>query len=138
MPALSWFSAVIKSRTSSPATLSLFLLNDLDFRVEAPAAKSGIIGTPETTKFVESKQGGAMKRLAAALLVALVWAAGCGGKGRSREPHGQNEPAAAVIPTPDTTPIEALRTPAGLVLKANETPAPVTPSPSPEPTPQAK
>jgi uncharacterized lipoprotein len=33
-------------------------------------------------------------------------------------------------PTPDTTPIPALRTPAGLVLGAEGTPAPVSPSPA--------
>ncbi len=60
--------------------------------------------------------------------VALVFASGCGSKS-----HGQDHPAekttpAPAAPTPDTTPIDALRTPAGMVLKT-EDPTP-TPLPS--------
>ncbi|HKA37200.1 MAG TPA: hypothetical protein VKH43_10305 [Thermoanaerobaculia bacterium] len=78
-----------------------------------------------------------MRRWAAAFLVLAACAAGgCGGKKHAREGHGQAAPATvAAAPTPDTTPIEALRTPAGLVLKTNATPVPVTPSPSPQPSP---
>ena len=76
-----------------------------------------------------------MNRIRAAGLVLLLAAAtsGCGEKA-NRSAHGgaptTPEPAA---PTPDTTPIEALRTPAGLVLKIDQpTPVPsVTPTPTP-------
>jgi hypothetical protein len=40
----------------------------------------------------------------------------CGGGGHSRS-HPAPTRAPASVPTPDTTPIEALRTPAGLILK---------------------
>ena len=63
---------------------------------------------------------------------------GCGGKPHGSESHGGAEAPAPAPPTPDTTPIEALRTPAGLVLKIDSgtTPAaPGTPSPSPLPSP---
>jgi len=80
-----------------------------------------------------------MRRAAAAfLIVALGAALGCGRKKSAVEGHGQAETsaAAAVVPTPDTTPIEALRTPAGLVLKTSgQTPVAVTPSPSAGATP---
>ncbi len=71
-----------------------------------------------------------------ALLLAAIClsVAGCGSKAAG---HGRRAQAAQAVepapPTPDTTPIEALRTPAGLVLKLDETPAAVTPAPSPSP-----
>jgi hypothetical protein len=80
-----------------------------------------------------------MKRWGAALLIVAVCAASaCGRKKRTGESHGQESPAAAAVPTPDTTPIEALRTPAGLALKTGGTPVPVTPSPSVSPASQPK
>ena len=59
-----------------------------------------------------------------ALAVVGLAAAACGGK-----PHASGHEAAAATPapappTPDTTPIEALRTPAGLVLKIENAPTP--------------
>jgi hypothetical protein len=74
--------------------------------------------------------------VAAVLLVPLASAA-CGGKPHGAESHGSAETTAPPPPTPDTTPIEALRTPAGLVLKidaATPTAPPPTPSPSPSPS----
>ena len=70
-----------------------------------------------------------------ALILAAAAATGvaCGERSRAGG-HGRAsttpEPAP---PTPDTTPIEALRTPAGLVLKIDQpTPVPsVTPTPTP-------
>ena len=61
-------------------------------------------------------------------VLAATFAAGCGGSSSHGEAsHGGETAPALPPPTPDTTPIEALRTPAGLVLKI----APVTtPSPS--------
>ena len=68
-------------------------------------------------------------RLGAVLLTAVAFAAGYGGK--SEAPYHETEAAAPVPapPTPDTTPVTALRTPAGLVLKAGESPAAPTPTP---------
>jgi hypothetical protein len=79
-----------------------------------------------------------MRRWTAAFLIVVACATGgCGGKKKTREGHGTAEPSApAVAPTPDTTPIEVLRTPAGLVLKTSgQTPAAVTPTPSADATP---
>jgi hypothetical protein len=82
--------------------------------------------------------------LAVAVLAAPL-AVGCGGSSHGKASHGKashgteahgGEAAPALPPpTPDTTPIEALRTPAGLVLKiapaTTSTPAgATTPSPS--------
>ena len=76
-----------------------------------------------------------MNRIRAAGLVLLLAAAtsGCGEKAH-RSAHGAASTAPEPAPpTPDTTPIEALRTPAGLVLKV-DAPTPV-PSVTPTPTP---
>ena len=74
--------------------------------------------------------------LATALLLATacIALAGCGAKAAGGDRHAPAAQAAEPAPpTPDTTPIEALRTPAGLVLKLSEAPAAVTPAPSPSP-----
>lgn len=64
-------------------------------------------------------------------LLAVATAAGC-----SRKPHAthaeQTHAPEPPPPTPDTTPIPVLRTPAGLVLGVEGTAAP------PEPTPGAE
>ncbi|MEP6769971.1 MAG: hypothetical protein ABJC61_14960 [Acidobacteriota bacterium] len=74
--------------------------------------------------------------LASALIVTVAVLPGCGRKPRARR-HAETETPAAAVPTPDNTPIDALRTPSGLVLKLDEaTPLPgkdVTPNPSPSP-----
>ena len=62
-------------------------------------------------------------RVVALLLTAALLAGGCARKKRAAA-HGQGQEAtSAVVPTPDTTPVEALRTPAGLVLKTGPEPA---------------
>lgn len=63
-------------------------------------------------------------------LGSLLMVGACSRKTRTKK-HAQieGESAASLVPTPDTTPIEALRTPAGLVLKAGPEP---TATPSPE------
>ena len=66
-----------------------------------------------------------MKRGFAGVLLSVATAAalvGCGGEGHARR-HEGSATAALPEPTPDTTPVEALRTPAGLALKP-EQPAP--------------
>jgi hypothetical protein len=77
-----------------------------------------------------------MKRFCAAGLILVLAAAaiyGCGGKAH-RAAHGEaSTTPPPAPPTPDTTPIEALRTPAGLVLKI-DAPTPV-PSVTPTRTP---
>lgn len=83
----------------------------------------------------------------AAVLLTLVFAPACG-KRRAARSHGEPAAAEAPVPTPDNTPIDVLRTPAGLVLKTEEptpareatpapvsTPAPGTPSAAPKTTP---
>jgi hypothetical protein len=68
-------------------------------------------------------------RVAAVLLTAALLAGGCARKKRAAA-HGQGQEAtSAAVPTPDTTPVEALRTPAGLVLKTGPEP---TGTPVPE------
>jgi len=79
---------------------------------------------------------------ALALVMTLATATpACARKTRAAK-HGTEQTAAAAAPTPDNTPVPALRTPAGLVLKVEE-PAPATAAPattpaatsSPKPTP---
>ena len=68
-------------------------------------------------------------RLGVVLLAAVAVSAGCSGKHEG--PSHETEAAASTPapPTPDTTPVVALRTPAGLVLKPGETAAKPTPAP---------
>ncbi len=70
-------------------------------------------------------------------LTALA-ATGCGGKAESKG-HGAHQTTPTTPPpTPDTTPIEALRTPAGLVLKIEPATSPTPSGSSPAPTPTPK
>ena len=57
----------------------------------------------------------------------LALAAGCGSEAHKKGHGAESATPAPAPPTPDTTPIEALRTPAGMVLKLD---AP-TPTPAP-------
>jgi hypothetical protein len=79
-------------------------------------------------------------RLLAATMLATALAGvglseGCGGRPAARR-HASEAQAPAAVPTPDTTPVEALRTPAGLALKTSVE-QPRTPSPAAEPTPKS-
>ena len=69
-----------------------------------------------------------------ALILAATAATGvaCGERSHRAEHGRANVTPEPAPPTPDTTPIEALRTPAGLVLKIDQpTPVPsVTPTPT--------
>ena len=81
-----------------------------------------------------------LRQTAALVLVATgLSAAGCGSKAAGKERHAQAAAAPeAARPTPDNTPIEALRTPAGLILKPGEAPSAGTPAaPTPTPAPPA-
>ncbi|HSD71225.1 MAG TPA: hypothetical protein VLE54_00460 [Thermoanaerobaculia bacterium] len=68
------------------------------------------------------------------LALAVAVAGGCS-RGHRAEHATEREAAELPPPTPDTTPIPALRTPAGLVLGVEGTPAPTSPSPAATPTP---
>jgi hypothetical protein len=73
-----------------------------------------------------------MRLLRLAPVLLLAFSAACGG---SHEAASHEAKAGAVeqpVPTPDTTPVKALRTPAGLVLKPGEAPSAVTPAPGAE------
>jgi hypothetical protein len=67
-------------------------------------------------------------RLGVVLLSAMVLFAGCGGKHEAPSHETEAAAPAPAPPTPDTTPVVALRTPAGLVLKPGEAPAAPTPA----------
>ena len=75
-----------------------------------------------------------MNRFRAAGLALILAAAAateaCGERAHAGGHHASTAPEPAP-PTPDTTPIDALRTPAGLVLKIDQP----TPIPSVTPTP---
>ena len=66
-------------------------------------------------------------RLAPVLL--LVFFPACGGSHEAASHEAKAAVQQQPVPTPDTTPVKALRTPAGLVLKAGDAPAAVTPAP---------
>ena len=69
------------------------------------------------------------RRILAVVAVLCLLGAGCS---RRRTVEHRTERAAAepAPPTPDTTPVAALRTPAGLVLGVEGTPAPGSPTPA--------
>jgi len=70
----------------------------------------------------------------ALLAIVAVPSAGCGRKGKAAR-HTAEETSPAAAPTPDNTPIPALRTPAGLVLKLEEPGAATPTPPATTPTP---
>ena len=81
-----------------------------------------------------------MKRIGRVLAAVALCAIGLGCSKGHRSAHpAQTQTAEPAPPTPDTTPVVALRTPAGLVLGIEGTPAPVPPTPlqsvSPPPQP---
>lgn len=67
--------------------------------------------------------------IGAVLLTAAVLTAACGGSHEAPAHEKEATAPAPAPPTPDTTPVVALRTPAGLVLKPGEAPAAPTPAP---------
>jgi hypothetical protein len=78
-----------------------------------------------------NRPGIVVRLVAVGLGVAVLsLAAGCRGESREAQ-HAEAATPAPAPPTPDTTPIEALRTPAGFALGLQE----ATPAPPAEPTP---
>jgi len=63
------------------------------------------------------------------LVVLTIVSGACSKRHPARHSGGEGEAAAAMAPTPDNTPVEALRTPAGLVLKGGPEPT-ATPLPA--------
>ena len=133
MPALFLGTDKIKRRTMRIRAFSSLQFNELQASLGRLASKSVNAGTCEATKSVRRRSAArseSAKRFACLLLVAAV----CGlGPGCSKAKHSEHatqarapEPAP---PTPDTTPVAALRTPAGLVLGVEGTPAPAVPTP---------
>jgi len=71
-------------------------------------------------------------RLGPVLLLASCLGVGCGGSHESASHEAKAAGPQQPVPTPDTTPVKALRTPAGMVLKPGEARAEVTPAPGAE------
>jgi hypothetical protein len=65
------------------------------------------------------------------LTISIGLLGGCTRKKRAaRHSPASGEASAMLVPTPDTTPVEPLRTPAGLVLKAGPEATPTPPAAS--------
>jgi hypothetical protein len=75
-------------------------------------------------------------KLGAALLCAIAVSSGCGGGHEATSHETAAATPAPPPPTPDTTPVEALRTPAGLVLKPAEAVPTQPPAPAPTQAPK--
>ena len=72
------------------------------------------------------------RALAAILAGSALVAAGCGAHENDGHHGAESATPAPAPPTPDTTPIEALRTPAGMVLRLDApTALPVATTPTP-------
>jgi len=68
-------------------------------------------------------------RLGTVLVAAVALCAGCGGKHEAASHETEVTTPAPPPPTPDTTPVVALRTPSGIALKPGEAAAVPTPAP---------
>ena len=77
-----------------------------------------------------------LRPISALVLLASLVLQACGGSDKREHSSSVQVRTPQQIPTPDTTPVEALRTPAGLTLKAGPEPG-TTPSvpPAAKPTP---
>jgi len=118
-----------KRRTISPAASSSLHFNHLRQMTDSNAPKSVIDFELGATKVVRDGRR-MMKRIGRALAVVVLCAVGlsCSRKHHTDHP-AERQTAEPAPPTPDTTPVPALRTPAGLVLGIEGTPAPAPPTP---------
>ena len=78
-----------------------------------------------------------MRRILAVVAVLCLVSPGCSRR-RTGEHRTERTAAEPAPPTPDTTPVAALRTPAGLALGVEGTPAPVSSTPPATPPPAAQ
>jgi len=134
MPALFLGTDKIKRRTMRGRAFSSLHFNDLHSRVARDASKSVIAEKRGATKSVRASHAESsktVKRVACLLLAAAVtWpGAGCS-KAKHSEHATQARSPELAPPTPDTTPVAALRTPAGLALGIEGTPAPAVANPT--------
>ena len=79
-----------------------------------------------------------MKRVRINLFLLMAGAAGIVACGGASKPQGHGTEAESAVtapppPTPDTSPIQILRTPAGLALRPEAPPVTGTPAPGPNP-----
>lgn len=118
-----------KRRTIASAASSSLHFNHLGRMPDSSAPKSVIDFELGATKVVRGGRR-AMKRIGRVLAVVVLCAVGlsCSKKHRADHP-AERRTAEPAPPTPDTTPVPLLRTPAGLVLGIEGTPAPVPPTP---------
>jgi hypothetical protein len=134
MPALFLGTDKIKRRTMRGRAFSPLHFNDLHIPLGRHASKSVIAETRGATKSVRARTAGSWKNVKWVAWLLLA-AAVCGpGAGCSKTKHSEHVTEArspeAAAPTPDTTPVAVLRTPAGLVLGIEGTPTPAVPSPA--------
>ncbi len=120
-----------KGRTIPTGWLSLLFFSSLRFSGDAGAPNAVIPAARSKTKSVRYYPGGS--RLTTGVRWVLVAVLGCAAAaGCSRKPHavhaGESHAPEPPPPTPDTTPIAVLRTPAGLVLGVEGTPVPPVPT----------
>jgi len=134
MPALFLGTHKIKRRTMRGRAFSSLHFNDLHFRIERQTSKSVSAETRGATKSVRARPAGSRKNVkwvACLLLAAAVCVPGAGcSKAKHSEHATQARSPEPAPPTPDTTPVAVLRTPAGLVLGTEGTPAPAVPTPA--------
>lgn len=132
MPALFLSMGKIKRRTMRMESDFPLSFSDLRFFEPAAAPTAVSPSARATTKSVGYDRA-AISMKTHVLWVLLAVLAGAIAPGCSRKPHAEHATESHAPepppPTPDTTPIPILRTPAGLVLGVEGTPAPAVPTP---------
>lgn len=132
MPALFLSMGKIKRRTMRMESPFPLPFNDLRFSSENAAPSAVSSSARATTKSVGYDHA-AISMKTHVLWVLLAVLACAIAPGCSRKPHAahttESHAPEPPPPTPDTTPIPILRTPAGLVLGVEGTPAPAEPTP---------
>ncbi len=134
MPALFLGTDKIKRHTMRGCVDSPLNFSDLRCSNIRPPSNSVIVAARRATKSVRARRFGFGTNLASVSLLLLAFAVCPLGAGCSKVKHSEHatqmrspEPAP---PTPDTTPVAVLRTPAGLVLGIEGTPAHAGPAPA--------